>query len=216
MGLPAAVSKKLAMLQEAVDQSPADAGDFSFAKMDKTGVWVYGSDETEIDAGSEFVVDPGTYTQGFVAWDEGELVDEKMAMAGESPILRSDLPSVGAANWQPQVGVAMKGVGGENVGAQLIYKVSSKGGMKFIKALIAAILAEGKTGSAEICPVIEVSSSHYKHKKFGKIFNPEFKIVDWMEDVPLSAAEPEPKKAEPEPEPEPEPEVKPARRRRRS
>ena len=37
-------------------------------KMDKTGHWVFGADQTEVETGSLWAVNPYSFIHGFIAW----------------------------------------------------------------------------------------------------------------------------------------------------
>lgn len=212
--LPANLQNLVTDLEKAKQATPADSGDFQFLKMDKSGTWLYGADDIEVDSQSEFIIDPATYAQGFIAWDDGELVDERMAVAGAEPITRTDLPDVGA-EWNSQVGVALLGIGGDDNGEQLMYKTSSKGGRGAISDLIDEVIARAKSGEPDICPVVVLENEWYRHKKYGKIYKPVFNIVRWAsaDDVP-DAEEPAPEAPEPEQEPEKKTKIKTRTRKR--
>ena len=234
--LPAVITNLISTLIDAQKATPASTGgDFQFLKMTKNGEWVYGAEETEVGADSAFVIDPMSYAQGYVAWDEGELVDEKMAAAGQAPIILSDLPRLNVGQWEAQVAFALKGVEGAEEGVQLLYKVSSRGGKTAVAELLAKIIERGRAGNADVCPIVLLEKSSYKHKKYGKIYTPVLSVDEWI-DLPTGedTAEPEPepepvkkavarktRKTEPEPEPveeeeeEDEPAEEPVRRRRR-
>jgi len=214
MNLPTVISNTLANLQKAQQVTPVSSGgDFQYLKMSKSGDWVYGSEETEVNGNSAFVIDPNSYAQGFVAWDEGELIDEKMALAGQTPVLQADLPDISPVRWDAQVAFALKGIEGAEEGVQMLYKTSSKGGKDAIAKLLSEIIERAKAGKTEICPVVILDKSSYKHKKYGKIFTPILTVDEWV-DLP-DPEKAEPKKVEPEPEPDPEP-VKITRRKRRA
>lgn len=215
MALPAKISALIADLESATQAMPVSGDDFYFLKLDKAGTWIYGTDETEVDLeNSAFVIDPATYCQGFVAWDDGDLVDEQMALAGEPPIARGALADVSPAKWQPQVGIALKGISGPDKGAQLLYKVSSKGGTKAVKTLLDEIIKRGKAGETELCPVVFLEVDSYRHKKYGKIFTPILSIESWTDVDADVEVEAEPVK-EPEVEAKVEEAPKATRRRRR-
>jgi hypothetical protein len=219
--LPANIQSLITSLEVAQTATPsASSGDFQFLKMTKQGEWVYGADEIEVSDDSAFVIDPSSYSQGYVAWSaDGELEDEKMAAAGQPPVLLSALDN--SMNWKVQVGFALKGIEGEEEGEQLLFKTSSQGGKEVISALLAQIIAKARTGAAAFCPVVVLDNSSYKHKKYGKIYKPVLTVDEWVE-VPTGDGEEEdappvkeePKKAiapavkktrsrKPAPEPEP-------------
>jgi hypothetical protein len=200
--LPANLQNLVTNLEQTKAAAPSvDVGDFQFLKMDKGGTWIYGADEIEPEADARFVIDPSSYAQGFIAWDDGELVDEKMAIAGEQPITRGDLPDVGA-EWNVQFGFALLGLDGDDEGVQLMYKASSRGGKQAINALIDEVIKRGKEGKQDLCPVVELANDSYRHKKYGKIYTPEFNIVEWT--TVEAATEATPAEVEDEPEVEEE------------
>ena len=50
----------------------------AIVKMDKGGHWVFGADQTEIEEGSTWAVNPLSFVHGFIAWGDGEVLGEKM------------------------------------------------------------------------------------------------------------------------------------------
>ena len=224
--LPAVIQNLVGALVTAQENTPTTAsGDFLYLKMSKAGEWVYGAEETEVSADSAFIIDPSSYAQGFVAWDDGELINEVMAAAGQTPVTLADLPDLPVGcKWDPQVAFALKGVEGAEDGLQMLYKVSSRGGKQAVSELLSKIIERGKGGETALCPVVLLDNSSYKHKKYGKIFTPVLSVDEWMdipepgEPEPKTVVEPEPKTVvEPEPKTvvEPEPTVQPRKRRSR-
>jgi len=47
-------------------------------KMDKTGHWVFGADQTEIEDDASWAVNPFSFVHGYIAWGDGEVLAEKM------------------------------------------------------------------------------------------------------------------------------------------
>jgi hypothetical protein len=177
--LPANIQSLITSLEVAQTATPS-SGDFQYLKMTKQGEWVYGADDIEVSDDSAFVIDPSSYSQGYVSWSEdGELEDEKMAAAGQPPVLLSALDN--SMNWKVQVGFALKGIEGEEDGEQLLFKTSSQGGKEVISALLAQIIARAKAGHAAIYPEVLLDNSSYKHKKYGKIYKPVLTVDKWVE-----------------------------------
>ena len=217
--LPSTITDMLGALEPAQQATPtSSSSDFSYLKMTKMGEWVYGAEETEVSHDSVFVIDPMSYSQGYVAWSaDGELIAEEMAVAGQPPITVAGLPPLSSGSWSPQVAFALKGIEGDQDGIQVLYKTSSQGGKEAIAELLAKIIARGRAGETDCCPVVILDNSDYKHKKFGKIFKPVLTVDEWLS-VPTSAPDVAaivaPKaKAEPAPVVEDEP-AAPARKRR--
>jgi hypothetical protein len=213
MSLPANITSLLGNLEAAQQATPdTSTGDFLYLKMTKGGEWVYGSEDTEVASDSVFVIDPNSYAQGFVAWDDGSLVDERMAVAGSPAVTMADLPQLAnGAKWDSQVAFALRGIEGGDEGVQLLYKVSSRGGKGAISELLGKIIARGKAGEAAVCPVVLLDTSSYKHKKFGKIYTPILTVDEWLDlpDPSGAAPAPAPVKAVAEPEPVVEPVAEP-------
>ena len=119
--LPAVLQDvQTALLAAQAATPPETTGDFLFLKMTRTAEWVYGADDTEVDNASAFVVDAMSYCQGFIAWYEGDVIDEQMAVTGQTPVTPADLrelPELPAtkdypkgAVWTKQLGFAFKGI----------------------------------------------------------------------------------------------------------
>jgi len=54
-------------------------GGVAIIKMDKTGAWVLGAEQTEIEADSLWAVNPFSFMHGYIAWGDGEVLGEVMA-----------------------------------------------------------------------------------------------------------------------------------------
>jgi len=155
-------------------------GDFQFLKMAKNGDWIFGADETEVQDGSVWAIDPRSITKGFIKWVDSELEGEEMApIFGGSPIVKSALPDAGAG-WSEQVGFAMACTNGDDKGTQCFYKTNSKGGLKAVKAYMAALQSQLATDPANSVAMVVLSSEFYKHKTYGRIYNPIITIAKWV------------------------------------
>lgn len=215
MTLPANLNDLTAALARVQDfTTEAVENQALYIKMGKDGIWTYGTDEMEIEEGSQWAVNPESFATGFSAFDSaGSRVGEEMRLMTEPPILRSDLATVNGS-WGPQVGFGVKCLNGEDEGLQGLIYQRSRGGLEASKALLAEVLKRIQETPEECVAIIELEVTSYKHAKYGKIYKPQFKIVEWarVEGDELAIASPE---SEQEPEPEPEPEPAPTRRRRR-
>jgi len=204
MALPAAISALINNLETTRAVAPiATSGDFQFLKMAK-GEWLYGAEGIEVDDASFFIVDPATYSQGFVAWYDSELIEERMALSGEAPLTKASLPELpvmpktkndpDGCVWAPQVALAIKGVEGAEEGMQMLYKTSSKGGLECVSDFLDLVIARGKAGETSLCAVVALETSNYRHKKYGKIYKPVLAVDDRMD---VDGVAPEAKKEAP-------------------
>ena len=105
-------------------------------------------------------------------------------------------------------------VKGDDKGLETVYKNNSLGFRKAFDKLLADIRSRYVIDQQFYWPVIELLTSDYPHKKYGKIFEPIFNIVGWADaEGQMQTAKPRaiaPIKPEPAPEPAAEPAGEPA------
>jgi hypothetical protein len=148
--------------------------------MDKTGHWVFGADQTEVEADSTWAVNPFSFVKGFIAWGEGEVLGEKMVPCTQ-PLPEMDAAPAGAKRgWEPQLGMSLKCVSGEDKDMEVRYTVTSVGGIKAVVALGVLIGAQIEKDQTKPVPVVSLKKEHYNHKSYGRIYTPKFHILEWM------------------------------------
>jgi hypothetical protein len=172
-------------------------------KMDKGGHWVFGADQTEIEDGSRWAVNPFSFVHGFICWGDGEVLGEKMVAVTQPLPEVGEAPSQSKRGWEQQVGVSLKCITGEDKGIEVRFSTTSVGGKRAVQELAAALAEQVEKDQNKPVPVIELGKSHYTHKSYGKIYTPEFTVKDWisLEKEPDQSSldlEPEPEVAEPE------------------
>ena len=120
-------------------ESAAGPGNMVILKMDKTGHWVFGADQTEVEDDSLWAVNPFSFVHGYIAWGDGEVLAEKMVSVAE-PLPELD-PAPGGAKrgWEMQIGMTLACTNGEDEGMQARYSVTSVGGKRAVQALAVAI-----------------------------------------------------------------------------
>ena len=175
-------------------------------KMDKTGHWVFGADQTEVEADSQWAVNPFSFVHGYIAWGDGEVLAEKMVSVSEPLPEMDDAPPSAKRGWEVQVGMSMKCLSGEDKGLEARYTTTSAGGKRGVQTLAVAIAEAVDKDQTKPVPVVLLKKEHYQHKSYGRIFTPLFDIQSW---VGMDGEEPEVAEAVAE-----EP-AAPARRRRR-
>jgi len=149
-------------------------------KMDKTGHWVFGADQTEVEADSTWAINPFSFVKGFIAWGEGEVLGEKMVPSTE-PLPEMDAAPAGAKRgWEPQLGMSLKCVSGEDKDMEVRYTVTSVGGIKAVVALGLLIGAQIEKDQTKPVPVVSLKKEHYIHKSYGRIHTPKFHILEWI------------------------------------
>lgn len=202
--LPAVTTLTTALKSMAVGvDSPSSA----ILKMDKTGHWVFGADQTEVEDDSRWAINPFSFVQGFIAWGDGEVLGEKMVSVTQPLPELDPAPPQAKRGWEPQVGMSVKCISGEDEGLEARYSTTSVGGKRSVQALAAAIAAQVEADPSKPVPVVKLKKEHYQHKSYGRIYTPVFDIVDW---IGLDGDKP----AEPAAAPAATEEAAPQRRRR--
>jgi hypothetical protein len=161
-------------------------------KMDKRGHWVFGAEQTEIEEGSTWAVNPLSFVHGFIAWGDGEVLAEKMVgIANPLPDL-DEAPPGAKKGWESQVGMSLKCVSGEDKGLEFRYTVTSVGGKRAVQTLAVALADQVEKDQSKPVAVVRLKKDSYQHKSYGKIYTPVFEIVEWMSmdgEAPEVAAE---------------------------
>ena len=176
-GLPAVSNLSTALRKLEAEVGPAGV---AILKMDKTGHWVFGADQTEVEDDSTWAINPFSFVHGFIAWGDGEVLGEKMVSVAE-PLPELDGAPNGAKNgWQKQVGLSLKCVDGEDAGLECRYATTSVGGVRSVQQLAVAIATQVEKDPSAPVPIVRLKKDHYQHKSYGRIYTPVFEIVEWV------------------------------------
>jgi hypothetical protein len=187
----------------------ASLGNTVILKMDKTGHWVFGADQTEVEPDSLWAINPFSFTHGYIAWGDGEVLGEKTVSVSQPLPELEPAPPGSKRGWEPQVGMSLKCVSGEDKDMEARFSTTSVGGKRAVQVLALAIATQVEKDQSKPVPVVRLKKEHYTHKSYGRIYTPVFDIVEWVSlDGPGAEVAEE---AAPE---EPAPEA--GRRRRRS
>lgn len=205
-GLPAVSTLSTALRSIQSDVGPAGT---VILKMDKTGHWVFGADQTEVEDDSKWAINPFSFVHGFIAWGDGEVLAEKMTSVSQPLPELDEAPPGAKKGWETQVGLSLKCISGEDKGMEARYTTTSVGGKKAVQALAVAIATQVEKDQDKPVPVVELGKEHYTHKSYGRIYTPIFKVIDWTSmDGEVEAQEEAPAIEAPKEE------AAPARRRR--
>lgn len=149
-------------------------------KMDKTGHWVFGADQTEVEDDATWAINPFSFVHGFIAWGDGEVLGEKMVPVSQ-PLPEMELAPPGAKRgWEVQIGMSLKCLNGEDEGMEARYATTSVGGKRSVQALVLAIAAQVDADQSKPVPVVVLKKEHYQHKSYGRIFSPVFEVQKWI------------------------------------
>lgn len=174
-GLPAP-----ATLAQALRSIPTVGDGVTILKMDKTGHWVFGADQTEVQEGSKWAINPFSFVHGFIAWGDGEVLAESMVPVTQPLPELAPAPAAAKRGWETQVGMSLKCISGEDEGLEARFSATSVGGKKAIQTLAAAIAEQVEKDQSQPVPLVTLLKDHYQHKSYGRIYTPIFKVVGWV------------------------------------
>ena len=176
-GLPAVSTLSTAL--RALETVGGPSG-VTILKMDKTGHWVFGADQTEVQDDATWAVNPFSFVHGFIAWGNGEVLGEKMVPVSQ-PLPELDAaPPNASKGWEPQIGMSLKCLAGEDAGLEARFSATSVGGRRAVQTLAVAIAAQVEKDQTKPVPVVKLKKDHYVHKQYGRIYTPIFEVVEWV------------------------------------
>ncbi len=175
-GLPA-VQNLAASLRKLEQAAPSV---MVILKMDKTGHWVFGAEQEEVENGSRWAVNPLSFVHGYIAWGKGEALGEMMAPITD-PLPEVGVPPSGAERgWEMQLGFSLKCISGEDAGMEARYSTTSVGGKRAVQQLGLAIATQVEKAPDRPVPVITLGKDSYQHKSYGRVFTPVFEVQEWV------------------------------------
>jgi len=179
-GLPA-VQNLAASLRKLEQAAPSV---MVILKMDKTGHWVFGAEQEEVENGSRWAVNPLSFVHGYIAWGKGEALGEMMAPITD-PLPEVGVPPSGAdRGWEMQLGFSLKCISGEDAGMEARYSTTSVGGKRAVQQLGLAIATQVEKAPDRPVPVITLGKDSYQHKSYGRVFTQDVQQSDAPEAAP--------------------------------
>jgi len=215
--LPASVSALTQIGQNAVATTGTIGTGDAFGGFEKDGFWRFGQEKIETEEGSIWAINPLSLRHGHIGWPvEGGGRPTELTVPLTDPMPESPARADDGLDWGNCMSWQARCTNGEDEGQQVLFKGGSHGFLKCTAGIAQQISQRAIAGETDVVPLVELESSSYQHKKFGKINTPELKVVGWQSlDGTSDDAEPEAEAEAPAAEPEAAPEpAKPARRRR--
>ena len=175
--LPSVTSLSTALRSIATDVS---ASTTAIIKMDRTGHWVFGADQTEAEDDARWAVNPFSFVHGFIAWGDGEVLGEKMVAVSQPLPEIDDAPPGAKKGWEQQIGMSLKCLTGDDAGMEARFTTTSVGGKRGVQTIAAALAEQVEKDQTKPVPVVMLKRDHYQHKSYGKIYTPIFEVVEWI------------------------------------
>lgn len=173
-------------LRQGIAQSRAStviASGKPFLRLLKSGQWVFGQRDDEVQVGSSWCLNPLSILHGWVCWSN-DPNDSKNTKLGEvSAPVHEPKPQkpdpVRGFQYAEQRVMDLKCLDGDDAGMEITYTCNSIGGMRAVDELLGALQAQLATDPLHPCPVIQLDSEYYNHTKYGRIYTPVLTVVDW-------------------------------------
>ena len=177
--LPAVATLSTALRAINTDVGNVGAG-VAILKMDKTGHWVFGADQTEVEEGSIWAVNPFSFVHGYIAWGDGEVLGEKMVSVSQ-PLPELDVaPPNAKKGWEVQVGLSVKCISGGDKGTEARFTTTSDGGKRAVQARAGALADQVEKEQDKPVAIVTLKKEHYQHKSYGRIYTPVFEVKEWI------------------------------------
>ena len=154
-------------------------------KMSKLGKWSFGTDNTKVEPGTKWVVNPLTFVKGYICWGDGEVLGEEMVSVTDPLPKLPPAPAESEKGWQFQRGFNLLCASGEDKGTEARWSASATGAVRAIEDLQKKVAEQIEKDPANPAPIIELGNDSYTHKKYGEIVIPVLKVVGW---TPISVA----------------------------
>lgn len=191
-GLPSLASLKENLVHTASGIATGTGGGKPILRMLRTGKFVYGAQNIEVEAGSQWAINPYTIQKGFVAWTDRKgmkneplaerLVPISAAMPTDLPEVRDEQNNGKVCDWAETYKLDLVCVTGEDKGTEVVFNPTSYGGKAAVQELLNAVIKQIDAlgdGGAEIVPLVELTSECYMHQTYGETFNPILEVKGW-------------------------------------
>ena len=161
------------------------------------GVYQFGTDNEVLPLGTRLVPNMAELKAGFIKWKDGVPEDETMVRIGNGKPIpqREDLGDDDRDAWETDPNgtpqdpwqvcntLPMKD---PETGQEHIFTTGSRGGIGAVGKLCVAYARQRQKGKL---PIIEIGCDSYRHKTYGDVSYPTFKIVGWQSETKLIAGE---------------------------
>lgn len=172
----------LVNLGSAAQHTAGGSNTMDLLRLMRDGLWVFGADNTEPEDNSLWAINPYSFVHGYISWVDNRPAGEVMVPVLDRLPARSELPETGGS-WDEQMGCQLQCVSGEDAGTQVIFKSTSVGGKRELGRIATAIAQAAQNGT-DVVPLVKLATDSYQHKKYGRIYTPQFAISSW---VPLDS-----------------------------
>ena len=163
----------------------------------KEGIWVYGSENTEMPCGTRFLALMDFMRRGLIKFNgPGNEPDKAVAYAAKPKIERESLGDLDESQWSivngepkdPWQEYREVDLYDLATGQQYTLTAASIGGVQAVKRLVDRY-RNGRHQHPDQLPIVELQKSDYLNKKLNvRVNTPVLKLVGWQANTPPEAA----------------------------
>lgn len=217
------VDLKSAVQNCQVNTADAEKGAVTYMKFSK-GEFLLGKDLEDI-TGENIVINTATFKHGWMIWVKKKATKLAVSFIEPLPIKPEPVEIEVKGEKKLEEYTESRAFEARFLDPEdetvISFGASSFGARKACDVVLNAIKARANAGRDDLYPIVQLNAETYDHDDFGKIYNPVFTIVGWMDEQgnttkdEMIADQTEAKELEGKVEPEPETGQKPTTRRRR-
>lgn len=150
---------------------------FPLLKIDQaSGQLIFGAENIVLTNGTDWVVNPYSFEQGWVSWDDNRTKKGEIMVPLGEKVPEPSQTGIGW-NWTEQVAFQLADANDPSMVIKLCN--SSKGAQKAFSSLLAAM--RSRPDANYFAPVVRPFTTSYELKKFGRtVWEPKFPVSDWM------------------------------------
>lgn len=178
---------------DAAEDMGASSGSLFLKFNGNSGEFTYGTDNEELELGTQLAVNANEFKRGWICWNDGSVVDEIMVRVTEGkPPSKHQLDDNGPYEndndgWSEQSSVALRDI---ETGDEYLFKSSSKSGRIAIGNLVRDYGKAFQMHPGELA-IVELDATSFTPKNApksaGKKYAPALKIVGWTPEAELMA-----------------------------
>jgi|KBSMisStaDraftv2_1062788.scaffolds.fasta_scaffold77364_2 hypothetical protein len=164
----------------------------NFLKFSRNGQgFTYGMDGAPLPLGTRLAANMAGVRVGWLKWVDGKPEKVLSLVTERRKISRDELGDNDPALWEMpgqdpwKQAAELELVDGS--GQQYIFSTSSFGGTKGVKKLCYDYARERRSRPGQV-PLVELGQHWYPHPKFSKVWEPDFNIIDWVDETTLTPA----------------------------
>jgi hypothetical protein len=142
--------------------------------------------ESEVALGRQYIAFPLEWTRGWVKWEGGQIVDERLGKVGQGFVLveRDELGDLDKTKWEkpdsdPWQMQNMLPMEDAETGEFVVFVTGSFGGKIAIEKLANRVARDISAGRDLGMPNIELGVTEFTTKQYGSVQRPEFIITGW-------------------------------------